>query len=427
MISNARRAKLFILFSGFFAATLSLISCQKNNNFVLTADKKPFFVKGAGGDSHLDVLRQCGGNTIRTWDTVNLQQILDSAAHQHLKVMVGIYIVDPLKDDSFYEDTIQVNSQYRSIKKIIDTYKNHPALLMWCVGNELNLPNSPFAFDFYNAYNGIIDMIHENDISHPVTTAIWNFSRIAIINLRLRTNVDILSFNIYSNIGVFKQEIKDMTWFWNGPYLLSEWGIDGPWEGTAHTVWGAYLEPTSTKKAEIYAKRYLLDMPFDDPRFLGSFVFYWGHKQEFTHTWFSLFEQNGAKSETVDKLRYIWKTDSQPFKAPQLDDMMLNDQAGVDNIFCTAKARASAKVRLLKPIPEEYEVVWALYPEDWYKYNQRSNTNYLKAIDVTFHSTGNLAVSFLVPEQEGPYRLFATIYDRHGNFSTCNSPFYVLK
>lgn len=427
MIATLRRGDLLIFLFSLFGATLLFTSCRRPGSNLLTVNKRPFFIKGAGGDSHLDVLKACGGNAIRTWDTVNLSQILDRAAHHDLKVMAGIYIADPIKSASFYDDPLKVNSQFRSIEKTVKQYKNHPSLLMWCLGNELNLPNSPFAFNFYSAYNRIIDMIHREDEQHLVTTAVWNFSRKAIINLRLRTDIDVLSFNIYNNTKTFKDDLNAMTWFWNGPYLLSEWGIDGPWEGSAHTIWGAYIEPTSTEKAAIYAKRYLLDMPIGDPRFAGSFVFYWGRKQETTHTWFSLFEENGAKSETVDKLRYIWKKESPAFQPPQIKYMLLNTKGALDNILVTAGSVNTAGVELSKPIPSGFTVVWALYPEDWYKKNQSANKAYLKKIDVEFHSKGNFAVSFKVPQQEGPYRIFATIYDKHGNFSTCNIPFYVLK
>jgi hypothetical protein len=426
MISIKKRAQFYIFFLCYLAAAFGLIGCKRSGFSVLTADRKPFFIKGAGGHSHMDVLRDVGGNTVRTWDTVNLAQILDSAAHQQLKVMAGFYIVDPAKFESFYDDSAKVNAQFRSVQKIIKRYKSHPSLLMWCVGNELDFPISPFAFKFYNAYNRIIDMIHADDPNHPATTAVYNFSRKAIINLRLRTDIDILSFNIYNNSYKFKEELNEMTWFWNGPYLLSEWGIDGPWEGTAHTIWGAYIEPSSTQKAKVYAERYLTDMPVKDSRFLGSFIFYWGHKQETTHTWFSLFEENGARSETINKLRFIWKKESSPFEAPQIDYMLLNKRRAADNILLNSKTISSAAVQLLAPVTDSDRVVWELYPEDWYQSNQRANRRFLKPINVSIRPTGNLAVQFEVPEQEGPYRLFATIYDKHGNFSTCNTPFYVL-
>jgi len=33
----------------------------------------------------------------------------------------------------------------------------------------------------------------------------------------------------------------------------------------------------------------------------------------------------------------------------------------------------------------------------------------------------------ITPSVGGPYRLFAKLYDKFGNFSTCNVPFYVVK
>ena len=46
-------------------------------------------------------------------------------------------------------------------------YKNHPAILMWCVSNEADL----FYKDFkvWNAVNDIAKMIHEEDLYPPAT------------------------------------------------------------------------------------------------------------------------------------------------------------------------------------------------------------------------------------------------------------------
>ena len=38
-----------------------------------------------------------------------------------------------------YNDTSAVGKQFRAIRKEIDTYKNHPNILCWVAGNELNL------------------------------------------------------------------------------------------------------------------------------------------------------------------------------------------------------------------------------------------------------------------------------------------------
>jgi hypothetical protein len=48
---------------------------------------KPYYVKGAGGNTHLDVLVNCGGNSIRTWGLENAKQILDEAQKKGLTVV----------------------------------------------------------------------------------------------------------------------------------------------------------------------------------------------------------------------------------------------------------------------------------------------------------------------------------------------------
>ncbi len=45
----------------------------------ITRGGEPYFVKGAGGDKHLDELVATGGNSIRTWTTNGLRPILDAA------------------------------------------------------------------------------------------------------------------------------------------------------------------------------------------------------------------------------------------------------------------------------------------------------------------------------------------------------------
>src|SRR5690606_27952295 len=104
----------------------------------------------------------------------------------------------------------------------------------------------------------------------------------------------------------FLDDVESFSWVWRGPYLITEWGIDGPWEGTPQTPWGAWIEPTSTTKAAQYRQRYRQQMPINDRGFLGSLIFYWGQKQETTHTWFSLFDEHGNKTEAVAAAEEIW-------------------------------------------------------------------------------------------------------------------------
>ena len=56
---------------------------------------KPYFIKGAGGRSYLDVLKACGGNSIRTWGEEDIEPLLDRCQELGLTVTVGIWLGQP--------------------------------------------------------------------------------------------------------------------------------------------------------------------------------------------------------------------------------------------------------------------------------------------------------------------------------------------
>lgn len=396
-----------------------------DGRYTVCRNGKPFQIKSASGDSHFKTLSDCGGNTIRTWDTTHLGTILDSAARNHLTVIAGLPVVNN-NDHTFYPNPAKVKSQHQAFTAIVNKYKSHPALLMWCVGNELDFPYGLSYQSFYQAFNALTGMIHSDDPDHPVTTTVLNFNSKYILNLVLRCDVDFISFNIFSRLPQLRQELKDILWIWNGPYMLLEWGINGPWKGTEQTEWGSYIEDTSKKKAEIYKERYEKDMPFDDPRFLGASVFFWGNKQETTHTWFSIFDETGAASETVGTMQWLWTGKKTNEKYPDIKYMLLNEKGARDNIMLDASAIASAEVLMFSHSEKIKTISWNIYREDWYRKNNENSTQKLKPLKNLIQFENSLKVSFTAPSEEGPYRLFATIYDENGHFASCNTPFYVI-
>lgn len=399
---------------------------EKNGTYTLFRNGKPFEIRGAAGFSHLDLFSELGGNTIKTWDTAHIDSILTKANELNVAVVVGLPIPES-KHMDFYNDDVAVEKQFKLIQKLVNRTKNNSSVLMWCVGNELVFPHKPSYSKFYKAFNNIVDMIHKDDPDHPVTTTMINFQRKTIFNLKMRTDVDIISFNIFGKISSLRQELKDFSWFWDGPYLLTEWGVDGPWDGTAETAWGAKIEPTSTKKAEQYYSRYKEQMPLNDGRLLGSFIFYWGQKQETTHTWFSIFDEAGNKTEVVDAAEAIWKGKQLASTSAQINYMLLNSKGAKDDIFLKPSEKNTAEVCMLKSDAHIKRIVWEIYPEDWYKINNKNNTKKPLPVNGLIEHTQDLKVIFNTPRKEGPYRVFATIYDDNGYVATCNTPFYVLK
>jgi len=221
----------------------------ENGKYILYRNGLPFLVKGGSGYTNLKALSVAGGNTIRLWDTINLGKILDSAKAYHLAVIVGLPMPPNKNMDAFYNDEAKVDDGFKKISAIVSTYKNHPALLCWCVGNELDFPVKPKYNRFYTAFNHIVDMIHSDDPNHPVTTTMMTFNRKSIADIKWRTNVDFISFNIFGSIQTLKQDLQDFNWFWSGPFLITEWGIEGPWVARQRNAWGAYIEDSSPKKS----------------------------------------------------------------------------------------------------------------------------------------------------------------------------------
>lgn len=349
---------------------------------------------------------------------------MDSAKANQLTVIVGLPIFNS-DYKSFYNDTAKVNGQYRAFKSVVNKFKNHPSVLMWCVGNELDFPFKPSYNNFYRAFNQLTEMIHQDDPEHPITTTVLNFNMKYLFNLILRCDIDVVSFNIFGRITFLREDLKRISWFWNEPFMVTEWGIDGPWEGTAQTAWAAYIEDTSTKKAEQYQDRYEKYMPTEQPGFLGAFAFFWGNKQEGTQSWFSMFDAQEGKSQVVDAMKFLWTGKHLEYSFPQVKYMLLNEMGARDNIFLSPGHTFSAKVLMLNK-DHIKSVKWEIYPEDWYKKNNLHNDKKLQPLVQEIKTAQFLEDKFQAPKAEGPYRIFATIYDDHGNFSTCITPFYVV-
>ena len=404
------------------AATVRIV--ESDSGYVVLRNGKAFEIKGASGTSDFRMLHEAGGNCLRIWDTTNLQQILDSAHANDIAVIVGL----PMQNSdqmSLYNDPVKVSRHLSQFRSIVDRYKSHPALLMWCLGNELDFPYKPSYNNFYDGFNAITRMIRQLDPNHPVTTTIINFNRKYIANIQLRCDLDLISFNIFNDIVSLKRDLKKFSWFWNGPFMVLEWGTDGPWIGTPGTAWGAFIEDPSTKKAEIILNRYKQNMPFENPRLIGDFIFFWGNKQEVTHTWFSMFDESGRKSEPVAIMESIWSGKPLQGNYPQIRYMLLNNKGAADNILLNPGQTIFPEL-VMQGQDSIMLVKWGIFREDWYKENGQSSKRKLLPLDGIVESGGKLAAQFKSPMEEGPYRIFAEIYNYNGNFATCNIPFYVV-
>ena len=160
---------------------------------------------------------------------------------------------------NFYSDTEFKKVTKIKVKNLIYKYKNHPSLLMWNIGNESTypLPINNKRKKFINFFNELIDLIHEEDKNHPVSTTLEGpFMKQAFKINRFSPNIDLIGYNVFSMIEKVKLNQNKLSYITSTvPYFISEWGVNGPWEASKNN-WMAILEQPSTEKGAEYKDVY---------------------------------------------------------------------------------------------------------------------------------------------------------------------------
>ncbi|MBC8035432.1 MAG: hypothetical protein H7Y03_14885 [Chitinophagaceae bacterium] len=383
---------------------------------------QPYFIKGAGGSNYFDRLASYGGNSIRTWGTGNAQQVLDSAEKYGLTVLMGLPVI-PERHGFNYDDADEVKKQFERIKADVLKYKDHPALLAWGIGNELNLLyKNPKVWD---AVNEIAGMIHVLDTNHPATTVLAGVNKSEIDYIKAKaTNIDFLSVNTYGALAELPGNLAALGW--TDPYVVTEWGPTGHWE-SPFTSWNAPVEETSSEKAAVYKSRYSSPIEKDKEKCLGSYVFLWGQKQERTPTWYGLFTDKGEESEVVDVLQYLWKGIYPENRAPHVYSFKVDGRQANLSIRLKTGETYTAQVLAMDPNNDHLTYSWELLPEaikvgEGGDYEDKPKAEYL-----SYREISNGQIAFQSPAKEGPYRLFVYVKDGKNKVATANIPFFVNK
>lgn len=386
-------------------------------------------IQGAAGHEHLALLRNMGGNTIRVYDTLNLESILDSAYAHDLAVIVGLWMMGEKEMD--YRDSFMVADQYEQIRQSVRRYKDHPALLMWCIGNEISY-TAEFMELLYPpqhwlAFADLVDLVHQEDPNHPVTTTITNFQRMRLLYFKMYVpQLDLVGVNSFGRLSDLRDMADQTNWLLDMPYFLSEWAIQGPWECPT-TEWYTPIEPGGNLKAEEYVRYYQEYIPHEDPRYLGSCIFYWGYKQEHTHTWYSLFTEDGRPTSALEALGQAWTGKMPENRIAVADSLLLNGKSTEDQIILRPGQMVDAHLFAYDPDGDRMLTHWELLPDHWH-FDYRALNTKPDPIDGHFVISGNRDLRFTAPSEEGTYRLFAEVRDSGSGGSTIiNTSFLVLR
>ncbi|WP_405896162.1 discoidin domain-containing protein [Streptomyces sp. NBC_00727] len=388
-------------------------------NWQLTVGGRPYTVKGltwgpsvADAPKYLPDIKSMGANTIRTWGTDgSTKPLLDAAAAQGLKVINGFWLQPGGGPGAggcvnYVTDTTYKNDMLTEFAKWVDTYKSHPATLMWNVGNEsvLGLQNCYSGTELEaqrNAYttfvNDVAKKIHTIDPDHPVTstdawTGAWAYYK------RNAPDLDLYSMNSYGNLCKVRQDWIDGGY--NKPYIITEGGPAGEWE-VPDDANGIPDEPTDVQKADGYTKAWGCITGHQGVA-LGATLFHYGLEHDFGGIWFNLVP-NGLKrlSYYAVKKAYTGSTagDNTP---PVITNMAVTPASA-------APAGREFTVRADIRDPDGDKVTPKIFLSGNYANGDK------RLVEAQWRSNGDGNFTVTAPEKLGVWKVYIQAEDGHGN------------
>ena len=388
-----------------------------SDGFQLIRNSEPFLIKGVGGDRFLPELKTAGGNSIRTWGADKVGPVLDEAQKLGLTVTVGIWLGHE-RHGFNYNDADQVAQQFDAARKVIETYKDHPAVLLWGIGNEMEGYENGGNAAIWSAINNIASMAKRIDPNHPTITVVAEIGGDRVKNIhRLCPDIDIVGINSYAGGASIPKRYREAGG--KKPYVLTEFGPAGIWE-VPKNGWGSAPELTSTEKAESYRAVYQQAVLGNRNQCLGGYAFVWGNKQEASATWFGMLLPDGSRLGAVDALTEVWTGHPPTNRCPTIKALKLE---GSDQLEPNGTVRVTLDA--IDPESGPLKVQWILQKEP----ESLGTGGDAEEIPPTFAEaiikSNEKSVEVKMPNDGGGYRLFAYVRDNHGGAAVGNVPLFV--
>ncbi|MFJ9078232.1 discoidin domain-containing protein [Streptomyces sp. NPDC102278] len=388
-------------------------------NWQLTVGGQPYTVKGltwgpsfADAPKYMPDVKSMGVNTIRTWGTdASSKPLLDTAAANGIRVVNGFWLQPGGGPGSggcvnYVTDAAYKSNMLTEFAKWVDTYKSHPATLMWNVGNEsvLGLQNCYSGTELEaqrNAYttfvNDVAKKIHTIDPDHPVTstdawTGAWPYYK------RNAPDLDLYSMNSYGDICGVKQDWVDGGY--NKPYIITETGPAGEWE-VPNDANGIPDQKTDVQTAEGYTTAWNCITGHQGVA-LGATMFHYGTEHDFGGIWFNLLP-DGLKRLSYYAVKKAYTGSTAGDNTPPVIGNMVVDQAS------NAPAGGEFTVRAHISDPQNDPLTYKVFLSGNYANGDK------RLVEARWRSTGNGTFAVTAPEKLGVWKVYIQAEDGHGN------------
>jgi len=402
------------------------VTLSKNEKGVweLRRNGELFVVRGLGGPGPFSLAKEIGANSIRTWGIEQLAETdkegipyLDQLHQQGLTVCAGIWIEHERHGFHYYDPKF-LQQQREKVRAVVRKYRDHPALLVWGLGNEMEISaGKPEAIRVWKEMEILAKIVKEEDPHHPIMTAIAGADEKKIREIeKYYPSVDILGINAYSGAAGVGSILKSLGW--EKPFLLTEYGPSGHWE-SAKTSWGAPLEPTANEKAATYYATLQAMTENLEGLCLGGYAFLWGYKQETTPTWYGLLLASGEKLPAVDALTRIWTGRWPVNRCPKIESLRLEN--GSRPVKAGERSKVVAKASDRDGDSLSYE--WSLLAESRDIRRGGDAETVPPSFSEALEKRGGPECTLTFPST-GAYRLFLVVRDGQGGATTANLPFF---
>jgi len=401
------------------------VSGDAHSGYRLLRNGEPFVIRGVGGTARPELLASCGGNCLRTWSAAAADERagdrpLIDAAHEHgIAVTIGLWLGHE-RHGFDYRDPAQVARQREQVEAAVRRFKDHPALLAWGLGNEMEGPTGDGdGAAVWREVNVLAELVRAIDPNHPVMPVVANVNPAKLRAIREHApDIDILGVNAYGDVAGVGARLRSAGW--TKPYCITEYGLPGPWE-VPLTAWNAPIEPSSRQKAAATFVAHA-DIMADSRQCLGAHAFLWGQKQEATASWFGMLLPGGEKTPRVDALTRAWTGSWPADRAPLLKEI----EMPLENARVAAGITIAVRARYEDPEGAALSYAWEVVAESSDRRlggDAERRPEPVAAAIVRAGDDGTAVVR--TPATSGPYRLFVTVRDGAGSGCIDNWAFFV--
>lgn len=404
---------------------------KKNGKWTLYDNNKPYYIKGAHGIGNLEILNEIGGNSVIAYHNEVTDSLLDLAHRLNISVSI-VLDIKKVRFGYDYTDNKVIIPQRNWIRDFVIKYKDHPALLFWIIGNEVHIMKRD-NIALWKEVNEISKIIHEIDPEHLTTTTIASYPTKTYDPTQIRIfapDIDFISLNIYEFAHRVKRERQNIIWGLDAPYLVTEWGGTPYWV-MDQTEWGAIIEPSSSsyEKTQQIIQNYMINFERDRDHCIGGYVFYFGEKQERTHTTFSFFLHGKYKTQALESVEYCWNDTITGNYCPRITNAYLDNEILEHARYLPTDSQLHYIVTAIDPEAEPLSMAWEIKREGDYfrKFGGESEPipEFITGETTPFPYSSH--IPFRTPDEEGAFRLFVYVYDTSGNAASVNMPFYTLR